>query len=187
MSRQTIDLPQGKISYRDEGEGPVILSLTGSWLTPSFGRGWRSGWSPGDFAVSDRTRLWEAICIRCDPKLTCLRPGLPLNASVTTLRPRLSGSVSGSDAVAETSASVTASTKASTATSSPRSILIRRPSVRSSGPTLGLRTARVRSPGRRHRLGSTASPRVPLRPWAQVRRRSGSRVRPPEPARFLRA
>ena len=67
MSRQTIDLPQGKITYRDEGEGPVIL----------FSHG---------FLVD--SELWQGLAERLVAQgFRCVRPDSPLGSHKHPMRP----------------------------------------------------------------------------------------------------
>ena len=67
MSRQTIELPQGEITYRDQGEGPVLF------------------FSHGFLVDSD---LWEGLTLRLVAKgYRCVRPDSPLGSHHTPMNP----------------------------------------------------------------------------------------------------
>ncbi len=67
MSRQTIELPQGEITYRDDGEGPVLL----------FSHG---------FLVD--SELWEGLAQLLVAKgFRCVRPDSPLGSHRIPMNP----------------------------------------------------------------------------------------------------
>lgn len=67
MSRQTIELPQGEITYRDEGEGPVLF----------FSHG---------FLVD--SEIWQGLTQRLVARgFRCVRPDSPLGSHHTPMKP----------------------------------------------------------------------------------------------------
>ena len=67
MSQQTVELPQGKVAYRDEGEGPVILFSHGVFVDSS---------------------LWDGLVERLVPAgFRCVRPETPMGAHRIPLKP----------------------------------------------------------------------------------------------------
>jgi len=67
MSEQTVDLPQGRVAYRDEGEGPVLLFSHGIFVDSS---------------------LWDGLVERLVPAgFRCVRPETPMGAHRIPLDP----------------------------------------------------------------------------------------------------
>lgn len=67
MSTKTVELPQGRIEYRDEGEGPVILFSHGIFVT---------------------TSLWDGMVEQLVPAgYRCIRPETPMGGHRIPLNP----------------------------------------------------------------------------------------------------
>lgn len=67
MSTQTVELPQGRIEYREEGEGPVILFSHGIFVSSS---------------------LWDSLVERLVPAgYRCIRPETPMGCHQIPLNP----------------------------------------------------------------------------------------------------
>ncbi|MBN8866292.1 MAG: alpha/beta hydrolase [Solirubrobacterales bacterium] len=67
MSQETVELPQGTVAYRDEGEGPVLLFSHGIFVDSS---------------------LWDGLVERLAPAgFRCVRPETPMGAHRIPLNP----------------------------------------------------------------------------------------------------